>query len=154
MGEENKKPYILYVAEAIYLEIFQIKKQNIDISNLDAIERFMGSKLYEKVSSGIFHDEWFVKLKENVGIKLPHVGFNNVQTNESVLFDGLKQKDFYFVHSYAMESTSGDYEAGITDYKQKFVSVVERENIFGTQFHPEISQKNGLILLDNFFKKC
>jgi len=65
MGEENKKPYILYVAEAIYLEIFQIKKQNIDISNLDAIERFMGSKLYEKVSSGKFHDEWFEKLKEN-----------------------------------------------------------------------------------------
>ena len=65
MGEENKKPYILYVAEAIYLEIFQIKKKNIDISNLDAIERFMGSKLYEKVSSGKFHDEWFEKLKEN-----------------------------------------------------------------------------------------
>ena len=48
MGEENKKPYILYAAEAIYLEIFQIKKQNIDISNIDAIERFIGSKLYEK----------------------------------------------------------------------------------------------------------
>ena len=42
MVEENKKPYILYVAEAIYLEIFQIKKQNIDISNIDAIERFIG----------------------------------------------------------------------------------------------------------------
>ena len=65
MGEENKKPYILYVAEAIYLEIFQIKKQNIDISNIDAIERFIGSKLYEKVSSGQFHDEWFKKLKAN-----------------------------------------------------------------------------------------
>ena len=65
MGEENKKPYILYVAEAIYLEIFKIKKQNIDISNLDAIERFIGSKLYEKVSSGKFHDEWVEKLKEN-----------------------------------------------------------------------------------------
>ena len=44
MVEENKKPYILYVAEAIYLEIFKIKKQNNDISNIDAIERFMGSK--------------------------------------------------------------------------------------------------------------
>ena len=65
MEDENKKPYILYVAEAIYLEIFKIKKQNIDISNIDAIERFMGSKLYEKVSSGKFHDEWFEKLKEN-----------------------------------------------------------------------------------------
>ncbi len=39
MGEENKKPYILYVAEAIYLEIFKIKKQNNDIPNIDAIER-------------------------------------------------------------------------------------------------------------------
>ena len=41
MGDENKKPYILYVAEEIYLEIFKIKKQNIDISNIDAIERFL-----------------------------------------------------------------------------------------------------------------
>ena len=118
--------------------------------------QLMGSSTEEDGGSkgiGFFKNK-VLKLKENLGIKLPHVGFNNVQTNESVLFDGLKQKDFYFVHSYAMESTSGDYEAGITDYKQKFVSVVERENIFGTQFHPEISQKNGLILLDNFFKKC
>ena len=62
------------------------------------------------------------------------------------------KEDFYFVHSYAMESTSGDYEAGITDYKQKFVSVVERENIFGTQFHPEKSDKLGLKILENFIK--
>ena len=74
MGEENKKPYILYVAEAIYLEIFKIKKQNIDISNIDAIERFMGCKLYEKVSSGKFHDEWFEKLKENDFIAICDVG--------------------------------------------------------------------------------
>ena len=46
MGDENKNHYIIYVAEAIYLEIFHIKKQNIDISNIDAIERFIGSKLY------------------------------------------------------------------------------------------------------------
>ena len=71
MGEENKKPYILYVAEAIYLEIFKIKKQNINISNIDAIERFIGSKLYEKVSSGKFHDEWFEKLKENDFVMRP-----------------------------------------------------------------------------------
>ena len=65
MGEENKKPYILYVAEAIYLEIFKIKKQNNDITNIDAIERFMGTKMYEKISSGQFQDEWFEKLNEN-----------------------------------------------------------------------------------------
>ena len=64
MREENKKPYILYVAEEIYLEIFKIKKENNDITNIDAIERFMGSQMYEKVSSGQFHDEWIEKLKQ------------------------------------------------------------------------------------------
>ena len=65
MREENKKPYILYVAEEIYLEIFKITKENNDITNIDAIERSMCSPMYEKVSSGQFHDEWFEKLKQN-----------------------------------------------------------------------------------------
>ena len=59
MGEENKKPYILYVAEAIYLEIFKIKKQNIDISNIDAIERFMNLRLLIILFTLIFF-EYFV----------------------------------------------------------------------------------------------
>ena len=53
-----------------------------------------------------------------------------------------------------MEVKNMDYEVGITDYQQNFVSVVAKDNIFGTQFHPEISQRNGLVLLNNFFKQC
>ena len=59
------RPYILLVAEKIYLEICKIKKDNKDLSNIDAIESFIGSKIYNKISSGEFHDEWFKQLEKN-----------------------------------------------------------------------------------------
>ena len=61
----KEKPYVLFVAEVIYFEISMIKKNNTDFSNVDAIEGFIGTKMYKKVSSGEFHDEWFEKLKKN-----------------------------------------------------------------------------------------
>ena len=61
----KEKPYILFVAELIYLEISKIKKNNIGFSNIDAIDGFIGTEIYKKISSGKFHDEWFEKLKEN-----------------------------------------------------------------------------------------
>ena len=61
----KEKPYVLFVAEIIYDEISKIKKNNIDFSNIDAIDSFIGSSMYKKISSGKFHDEWFEKLKKN-----------------------------------------------------------------------------------------
>ena len=60
-----ERPYVLFVAEKIYLEISKIKKNNLDFSNIDAIENFIGTKFYKEISSGKFHDKWFEKLKEN-----------------------------------------------------------------------------------------
>ena len=59
------RPYVLYVAEAIYLEICKIKKKNPVFSNIDAIDAYIGSEEYSRISSGKFHDEWFTKLKKN-----------------------------------------------------------------------------------------
>tara|TARA_B100001057_G_C22831548_1_gene943580 strand:+ start:917 stop:1354 length:438 start_codon:yes stop_codon:yes gene_type:complete len=59
------RPYVLYVAEAIYLEICKIKKKNLVFSNIDAIDAYIGSEEYSRISSGKFHDEWFAKLKKN-----------------------------------------------------------------------------------------
>ena len=59
-----EKPYVLFVAEIIYFEISKIKRDNADFSNIDAIDNFIGTKIYEKISSGNFHDEWFEKLKK------------------------------------------------------------------------------------------
>ena len=115
--------------------------------------QLMGSSTEEDGGSkgiGFFKNK-VLKLKENVGIKLPHVGFNNVQTNESVLFDGLKQKDFYFVHSYYLPLTSRK-NSGVTHYGIPFTSAIANKTQLITQFHPEKSGDTGLALLDTFFK--
>ena len=61
----KEKPYVLFVAELIYLEVSKIKKNNPDFSNIDAIDKFIGSKTYNKISSGEFHNEWLIELKNN-----------------------------------------------------------------------------------------
>ena len=61
----KERPYILYVAEKIYLAICDIKKKNQKFSNDEAIQDFIGSDLYKEISSGKFHDRWFEQLKQN-----------------------------------------------------------------------------------------
>ena len=65
MSQSKEKPYVLYVAEIIYSKICEIKKENLDFSNADAIKKFIGSKLYEEISNGKFHDQWFEKLERD-----------------------------------------------------------------------------------------
>tara|TARA_B110000459_G_scaffold188869_1_gene222438 strand:- start:268 stop:708 length:441 start_codon:yes stop_codon:yes gene_type:complete len=59
------KPYVLRVAELIYLKVVNIKKENPEMVNLQAFELFMTTKDYELISSGEFHDQWFLELKNN-----------------------------------------------------------------------------------------
>ena len=63
--KSKEQPYILFVAEIIYSQISDIKKKNPSFSNIDAIENFIGSKIYNEISSGKFHDKWFEELKKN-----------------------------------------------------------------------------------------
>ena len=64
MKKNIEKPYVLYVAELIYLEILKIKKKN-NLNNIDAFERFIGSEIFKKISSGKFHDDWLHDLRKN-----------------------------------------------------------------------------------------
>ena len=86
-------------------------------------------------------------------IKIPHVGFNQVFFNSnSKLYDGLDNlSDFYFTHSFQMQSDENINES-TCDYGSKFIVSYELDNIAGVQFHPELSQTNGLKLLENFIK--
>ena len=65
MSNNTEKPYVLRVAELIYLKIIDIKKQNSEINNIQAFEIYMSTKDYEFISSGEFHDKWFSELKKN-----------------------------------------------------------------------------------------
>jgi len=84
--------------------------------------------------------------------KIPHVGFNSVGFNEPKgLFKNMgKVSDFYFTHSYRMLNTNVQERFGECYYGINFLAAFEQGNICGTQFHPEKSQTNGLILLKNF----
>ena len=88
---------------------------------------------------------------DNSLVKVPHVGFNQVSINlNSKLFEGIKDKaDFYFTHSYRMHSDD-NINQSICNYQGDFIAGFEVENICGVQFHPELSQNNGLRLLKNF----
>lgn len=101
-----------------------------------------------------FEVEMFRTVSINEPVKIPHVGFNEVNfDSESRLFDGIhNNSDFYFNHSYRLLSLPGEVGKATCNYGEEFVAAFEYGNIFGTQFHPEKSQANGLRLLANFMK--
>ena len=65
MKQSKELPYVLFVAEIIYLQIVEIKNKNSDLSNIDAIDAFIGSDIYNHISSGKFHNEWLKELELN-----------------------------------------------------------------------------------------
>lgn len=87
----------------------------------------------------------------NKQVVVPHVGYNQVLVNEPQrLYHGLKNiLDFYFVHSFKMSSDSNIGQS-LCKYSDSFVASFEVGNIAGTQYHPELSQTNGLNVLKNF----
>jgi imidazole glycerol-phosphate synthase subunit HisH len=84
--------------------------------------------------------------------KVPHMGWNGVRiARSSPLLEGVtEQTEFYFVHAYHMVCRDGEDVLCETDYGYQFTSVVQRENLYGVQFHPEKSQDAGEALLRNF----
>ena len=65
MKKDLSLPHVLYVAKFIYLKIYEIKNKNKDLSNIDAFEIFIGTKDYDEISSGKFHEDWFNSLIDN-----------------------------------------------------------------------------------------
>ena len=86
--------------------------------------------------------------------KIPHMGWNELKIeNDSKVFKNVINKNHaYFIHSYELILKEKKNVVATTYYGNSITAAVEKENIFGTQFHPEKSQKNGLIILENFLK--
>jgi imidazole glycerol-phosphate synthase subunit HisH len=84
--------------------------------------------------------------------KLPHIGWNeiNILKDSKIFKDIDNSSHMYFVHSYEFIPNDKSVIAATTDYSSNIVCAVEKENIFGTQFHPEKSDKTGLKIIDNF----
>ena len=89
------------------------------------------------------------KLQAQAGIRIPHMGWNNLIVNTTrSLCDGLQNESVYFVHSYAADVS--EYTLAQTTHGNKFSSIVQKGNVMGAQFHPERSGKAGARLLKNF----
>ena len=91
---------------------------------------------------------------QNNKYKLPHIGWNeiNILKNSKIFKDIKNNSHMYFVHSYEFIPNDKSVITATTDYSSNIVCAVEKDNIFGTQFHPEKSDKTGLKLIENFLK--
>jgi len=84
--------------------------------------------------------------------KIPHMGWNSVELlKDTPLFEGIGNNQyFYFVHSYHVNPSNDDVVVGVSEYGYRFPSVIQKDNVYGVQFHPEKSSKTGLKLIENF----
>ncbi len=88
-------------------------------------------------------------------LRVPHVGWNDfTPTRDCILFNGVPADAlFYYVHSYHLVANDNDI-VGTCDYGGPVAAAVQRGNVFGTQFHPEKSQRHGLAVLKNFLERA
>ena len=92
-----------------------------------------------------------VKLDSNKNFPIPHMGWNEIEFIDHPLFSDCYQKsDFYFVHSYYFKLQNKDNLLATTKYPNELTAAVIKDNIFGTQFHPEKSHSNGMKVIKNF----
>ncbi len=85
-------------------------------------------------------------------LRLPHIGWNNVKLvgKHKLTKDFVGDPIFYFVHSYCFVPKDRSVITGVCDYGEEIVAIIEHDNIFGTQFHPEKSHADGIQILKNF----
>ena len=86
----------------------------------------------------------------DAGLKIPHMGWNTLDTRPCVLFDGGQSPFVYFVHSYCMADVSPEWTTATCTYGQTFTAAIQRGNVMATQFHPEKSGEVGLNMLRRF----
>lgn len=99
------------------------------------------------------HVKAFDESKFSEPLKVPHMGWNRMFTQEHPLFVGLDDEHYlYFVHTFHVNCTDKSDIIGTTEYGYKFTSAVAHKNIMGIQPHPEKSHENGLKILENFIK--
>ena len=118
----------------------------------------LGMQLLFDYSNEISHEKglgWIPGVVEYIkpgnNLRVPHVGWNSLEIkNNNVFFDSLSDdKDFYFVHSLCVNCPE-EYILADCEYGERITAAVQKDNIVGMQFHPEKSQKNGLIVLKKF----
>ena len=105
------------------------------------------------ITKGLDYIEGEVRKINSVGLKIPHIGWNNITLKKNSFLESeiFLNSDFYFLHSYVFDPKDKNNVIGFTEYGETFPSIINKENIWGFQFHPEKSQQAGQIILKKFF---
>lgn len=165
-GIENSDKLLLPGVGAFDAGMRNLKERNIDKVISDVVLQkktpilgiCLGMQLLlngseEGMLSGLkMIDGFALKFPANTGaFKIPHMGWTSVAVaKENKIIEAEKENRFYFVHSYYVECTNKTDVLGSSHYILDFVSMLQKDNIYGAQFHPEKSHKFGLQLFQNF----
>lgn len=134
-----------------------VYKKGLDILGIClGMQLFCKSSNEQNYTEGLSFVEADVLELKNLGcgLKLPHIGWNNVQfKKESKIFNGIENNsDFYFVHNFAVKCNDEKLVLTTTNYDVEFVSAFQKDNIYAVQFHPEKSSASGLKIIQNFLE--
>ena len=107
------------------------------------------------INKGLGWVEGSIDLIDNKSLPLPHIGWNDVTIEKNhKIFEGINSgQDFYFVNSYYFNLKDKNHMIGSTLYGTKFPSVINKENLYGFQFHPEKSLRSGKKIILNFLNE-
>lgn len=143
------------------LKLTQVIKEKVLVEKTPILGICLGMQLLTKGSEeGVLEGLGFIEgytqkfskriLEKN--LKIPHMGWNYIrQRNDSILFDNLEiDSRFYFVHSYHVLCENEINSIATSEHGYEFTCIIQKENVYGVQFHPEKSHKFGMKLLKNF----
>ena len=135
--------------DALEREVREKKKPMLGICLGMHVLASRGTELGDHEGLGWIHGT-VQRLDVPAGLRVPHIGWNDVSGKGALFMHIPERTSFYFVHSYHLAPEDPSCIAGTTEYGPRFVSAIEVDNVLGVQFHPEKSHKFGLTILNNF----
>ena len=145
------------------LDLVDLLHERVMINRVPILGICLGMQLFSKFSQegNVAGLGWFdaevvrFNVEDKLRFKVPHMGWNSIKIEkENILLDGILQSElFYFVHTYHIKCFDNKDILATTDYCYDFTSIIQKDNIYGTQFHPEKSHGKGLKIIRNFAQK-
>ncbi len=154
-GVGNFDPAIKSIHEHSKIEFKDYVKDNTPVLGICLGMEMFFEKSEEGQEKGLsIIDGEVIELPSSM--KIPHMGWNNLEIKKSgKILEGVNNGSWvYFVHSFRVKPTSNDIITAESDYGIKVPAVIEKNNFFGTQFHPEKSGEVGSVMIQNFLDEC